>query len=66
MELSSPKIKKYLKFSHKKAFLVFQEMKPPKKLLISQEGTFRARKLKKPTLKIFSIFWETELSRRKL
>ena len=31
-----------------------------------QKGTFRARKIKKSTLKKFLIFWEMELSSRKL
>ena len=47
MELSSPKIKKYLKFSHKKAFLVFQEMKPPKKTSYISGGNFPSLKIKK-------------------
>ena len=37
MELSGSNIKKFLIFSQKKAFLIFRETKPPKKLLIFQE-----------------------------
>ena len=44
MELSGPKIKKFIIFFLKKAFLYFEEMelyRPKlKKLLILQEGTF--------------------------
>ena len=37
MELSEPKIKIFLIFSQKKAFLIFQETETPKKFLIFQE-----------------------------
>ena len=68
MKLSSPKIKGFLIFSQKKAFLIFQEAEtskkfpyisengtllyfrkwnPLKSLLIFQEETFPARKMKK-------------------
>ena len=60
MELSSsyifPKIK----------FLYFRKWKPLKTLLTFQEGTSRAQKIKKFTLKKFSLFEKMELSRRKL
>ena len=49
-------------------FFIFQETEfsyiwgngNPKKLLILQEITFRARKIKKPTLRKFLIFWEMD------
>ena len=60
MELSSsyifPKIK----------FLYFRKWKLLKTLLTFQEGTSRAQKIKKFTLKKFSLFEKMELSRRKL
>ena len=37
MELSGPKIKKFIIFSQKKAFLKFRETETPKKFLIFQE-----------------------------
>ena len=37
MELSSPNIKKFLIFSQKKAFLMFQERDTPKKFFLSKE-----------------------------
>ena len=53
-------------FSNKKAFPIFQEMKPsyisgnehPKKLHIFHEIAFGAQKKKKPFLKKFLIFQE--------
>ena len=42
MELSCSNIKKFLVFSQKKAFLTFQEMETPKKILY-----FKKRKTKK-------------------
>ena len=55
MECSGPNIKKFLSFSQKKAFLIFQEMElsyisgngNPKNLLIFEEVTFLAWKMKK-------------------
>ena len=55
MELSDPKIKKFLIFSQKKDFLIFWERETPQKLFmfmetelsyISGNGTFRVRKKK--------------------
>ena len=46
----------------RKKFLIFQETEAPKKPLIFKEVTFRARKMKKPTLKKLLIFQEIELS----
>ena len=41
MELSDPKIKKFLIFSQKKAFLIFRETETPTKIpYISRNGTF--------------------------
>ena len=40
MELSSCNFKKFLIFSQKKGFLIFQEMETQKKFLIFQEVTF--------------------------
>ena len=41
MELSDPKIKKFLIFSQKKAFLIFRETEAPTKIpYISRNGTF--------------------------
>ena len=41
MERSDPKIKKFLKFSQKKAFLIFRETETLKKIpYISGDGTF--------------------------
>ena len=37
MELSDSNIRKFFTFSQKKAFLIFQVMEPPQKLLIFQE-----------------------------
>ena len=47
MELSGPKIKKFLIFPRKKLFLYFRKRNVLKKLLIFQEGTFQAQKIKK-------------------
>ena len=49
-----------------KKIFVFQETEVPKKPLIFQELTFRARKIKKPTLKKPLIFQEMELFNPKL
>ena len=49
-----------------KKFLIFQETEAPKKLLIFKELNFRARKMKKPTLKKLLIFQEIELSSLRL
>ena len=62
MELSSPNIKKIYIFSKK----YFREMEPPKTLLIFQEGTFRACKIKKKHSEKFHIFSEMKLSNLKL
>ena len=50
------RLKKFLYFLKKKAFLIFRKMKLFKKHSIFQEGTSRARKIKKPTLKNFLYF----------
>ena len=51
----------------KKAFLIFREMKlSSTKLKKFQEGTFRLRKIKKPTLKKFLILRGVEPSSLKL
>ena len=50
----------------KKAFLIFQENGTLKKLLIFQEVTMRAQKMKQPTLKKLLIFQEMELFNLKL
>ena len=60
MELSSPKIKKAFIFSQKKIFLhfrkkLFQKMFL-KKILIFQEKTFRAQKIKKTHSEKISYF----------
>ena len=64
MELSSPKIKKCLTFSQKKAFLIFWGMEPPKFLKFSHTSgnrTFSKKNLiyqeglAKPTNKTFFI-----------
>ena len=44
----------------------YRKWKPLKTLLTFQEGTSRAQKIKKFTLKKFSLFEKMELSRRKL
>ena len=83
MECSGPNIKKFLSFSQKKAFLIFQEMElsyisgngNPKNLLIFEEVTFLAWKMKKkkvlyfrkwnfpaPSLKNF-LYFRTELAK---
>ena len=66
MKLSSPTIKNVIIFSQKKLFFYFGKWNFLKKLLIFQEGTFQARKIKKPALKKFLIFREMELSSSKL
>ena len=61
MELSGSNVKKFLKFSQKNAFLIFKESElsyisgngNPKKLLIFQEVTVHARKMKRTTIKKF-------------
>ena len=62
MKLSSPTIKNVIIFTQKKFFFYFGEWNFLKKLLIFQEGTFRARKIKKSGLKKCLIFREMELS----
>ena len=52
----SPPKKKFLYF-RKQNFLIFQETETPKKFLIFHKVTFRARKMKKPTLKKFLMKW---------
>ena len=74
MELSGSNVKKFLIFSQKNAFLIFKESElsyisgngNPKKLLIFQEVTVHARKMKRTTIKKFLIFQEKELSNPKL
>ena len=67
MELSGPKIKKALVFSQKKLFLLFQELELYSPMIKKfPEGTFRAKKIKKPTQKKFLILREIELSSSKL
>ena len=44
MELSSSNIKRFLIFSQKKSFLIFQETKPPKKSLIFYQKKAISRK----------------------
>ena len=61
MEFSSLKIKKIPIFSQKEAFLMFCEMKLFKKTsYISGENSLSSKN--KPTVKIFFIFQEMELS----
>ena len=49
MELSDPNIKKFLKFSQKKTFLIFRETETPKKIpYISGNGTFLYFAKRKP------------------
>ena len=51
-----PQKKKSLYF-RKRNFLIFQETETPKKFLIFHKVTFRAQKMKKPTLKKFLMKW---------
>ena len=61
MELLGPKIKKFLAFFQKKAFVIFQEME------LSSPKNFPSSKNKKElTPKKFLIFPEMELSSHKL
>ena len=62
MELSSSNIKKFLIFSQKKAFLIFQETETPKKFLIFSQKKAVLTFTETETLKIFLMFQETELS----
>ena len=48
--------KKILIFSQKKPSHIFQKQKIPKKFLIFQEVTFRARKMKKKKKKLLKHF----------
>ena len=66
MELPSFEIKKSSYIFPKMKFLNFRKWKPLKTLLTFQEGTSRAQKIKKFTLKKFPLFEEMEFSRRKL
>ena len=56
MEFSSPKIKNF--FSEKRFFYISEKGTFKKKLLKFQEGTFRARELKKHSEKISYISGE--------
>ena len=78
MKLYSSNIKKFLIFSQKKAFLIFQKTEPPKKILLFWETeilksvlyfrkyNFPSSKNKKRTLKKILVFREMELSSPKL
>ena len=62
MELSSSKIKKFLIFFQKKAFIIFQEIGTPKTELFCISGSKLLSSKNKKPLKKFLIFQETELS----
>ena len=62
MELSNSNIKKFLIFSQKKAFLIFQETENPKKFLIFSQKKAVLIFPETETLKIFLMFLKTELS----
>ena len=64
MELFSPKIKKVLIFSQKKAFLIFREIKLFNKTSYISRGNFWALKKKKNTEKISYISWNGTSSPR--
>ena len=75
MKLSSSKIKKFLIFSQKKAFLLFAKMETPKEFFIFQETKLsyisgsnfpRSKNIKKTTLKKLFVFQEMELGSTKL
>ena len=55
MKLSSNKIKKFLIFSQKKAFIMFWEVELFVKLLTFQKGTFQAKKTLKSSEKMSYI-----------
>ena len=66
-KLSGPKIKKFLIFSQKKAFLLFSEVESSKKLLIFQGRTSKLEKQqKKNSLKKFLMFRERKLFSHKI
>ena len=66
MELSSSSIIKILIFSHKKAFLIFEETENQKNFLYFSRELPRSKNKNKPALKKCIISWEMELSSSKL
>ena len=65
-KISGPKIKKFLIFSQKKAFLLFSEVESSKKLLIFQGRTSKLEKQKKNSLKKFLMFRKRKLFSHKI
>ena len=47
--------KNFLAFSQNPAFVISWEIGTRKKKFISENGTFRAQEMKKPTIKMFNI-----------